>query len=141
MDDFLTKKILFIWLILFVPFFPKGQNTKVVISKSNDSTVIEEKILDTISKLPECRERAAYIEKETKGKRHLTIVIYERPSKEFPYYWVKAWEDNGIIYATHFNFYIYTNPFNIKYYDTMNNIVISLKEWRQQTKDKAFKIQ
>lgn len=115
----------------------RGQNTKSIVPKPKGSTAIEDKILDTIFKLPECRERAAYIEKQTKGKRHLSIIIYERPSKGNIYYWVKAWEDNGMSYATHFNFYVYPKPFGIKYYDTVNDKAISLTEWRQQTKQKG----
>jgi hypothetical protein len=137
MGNLMAKKLSFIWLMLFVSFFSRGQNTKVVVSKSKVPTAIEEKILDTIFRLPECRERAAYIEKQTKGKRHLGIVIYERPSRENPYYWVKAREDNGMAYATHFNFYVYPKPFSIRYYDTVLDKATSLKEWRQQTKLKG----
>lgn len=129
----IIKKLFFTVLIILVSFTSRAQNTKVV-SRSQAPTVIEEKILDSIFKLQECKERAAYIKHQTKGKQHLAIAIYERPSKEIPYYWVKAWEDNGMNYVTHFNFYVYVKPFKIKYYDTLNDKSISLDEWRHRSK-------
>lgn len=100
------------------------------------NNAIEEKILDTICKLKEVKQRAIYIEKVTNDTRHLSIVVFDTPSKGAQYYWVKAWEDNGISYYTHFNFFVYLNPFEIKFYDTMDGKVISLKEWRRQLKKK-----
>jgi hypothetical protein len=88
------------------PFFSKAQNAKTAVFNSGYVTAIEKKIFDTISRLPECRQRAAYIEKQTKGKRHLGIIIYERPSEKYSYYRVKA-GGNGTCYTTQFNFYVY----------------------------------
>ena len=96
---------------------------------------IEKKIIDTIFKLKEVKQEADHVEKATKGKRHLGLVIYEKPSKNDPYYWVKAWEDNCSNYVTHFDFFVYTNPFEIKFYDTIEDTAISLKEWRRQMKN------
>lgn len=137
MGKLMAKKLLFIGLTLFVSFFSRGQNTKALVSNPKGLSTIEEKILNTIFKLPECKDRAAYIEKQTNGKRQLVIAVYGQPSKGNPYYWVKAWEDNGTSYATLFNFYVCPNPFSIKYYDTVNDKVMSLSEWRQQTKQKG----
>lgn len=94
------------------------------------------KIYDIISALPEVKERAKYIEKETNGDRHLQIMIYKTQKElEREYYWVKAGEDNGTNFVTHFNFYVY--PYNkirfeIKHYDTVNDSVIDLETWRKQ---------
>ncbi len=106
----------------------------VLVKAQNNS--IENRIIDTILKLKEVKERAEYVEKVTNGKRHLGICIYKNPSKDQPYYWVKAWEDNGSNYVTHFNFYVYRRPFQIKFLDTVEDTVISLKEWRRRMKNK-----
>ncbi len=127
--------------MLFAFFYSKEQKNEAAVSKSTNSEGIEGKIFDTISKLPEYKARALYIEKKTRGKRHLAIIIYKRPSNKTQYYWVKAVEDNGPSFYTHFNFYIYTDPFSIKYYDVINDIVITLEEWRRQTKAQSTKIQ
>lgn len=131
-------KKLILFAQLLVALTSTGQSTKVSPSKSKHPTTIEEKILDTIFSLPECKERASYIKKQTKGKRRLSVVIYAEPTKESPYYWVKAWEDNGAAYATHFDFYVYpTKPLTIKYYDAVSDEAIPLKQWRKQKKGKA----
>jgi hypothetical protein len=95
---------------------------------------LEKKIIDTIFRLKEVRERANYVEKMSKGKNHLGVAIYGTPSKDEPYYWVKAWEDNGAGYVTHFNFYVFPKPFTIKFYDMDNDTIITLKEWRRRIK-------
>jgi len=99
----------------------------------NDS--IENKIVDTIFKLKEVKQRASYIKKVTKGKRHLSIFIEGEPSQENPYYWIKVWEDNGSNFVTHFHFFVYPNPFEIKFYDVVTDTAISLEEWRRQMKN------
>jgi hypothetical protein len=104
------------------------------VSAHAQNKTIENKIIDTIFKLKEVKERARYVEKESKGKRHLGIAIYTAPSKHEPYYWVKAWEDNGSSYVTHFNFYVYPKTFTIKFLDTVKDTAISLKQWRLQSK-------
>jgi hypothetical protein len=77
----MLKQLLYIWLMLSISFISSAQPVIVAHSNSKGAAAIEEKIIDIIFKLPEFRERAAYIEKQTKGKRHLGIIIYERPSK------------------------------------------------------------
>jgi ribosomal protein S6 len=95
---------------------------------------IEEKILDTIASLPETKERASYIESQTKGKRNLAYQIFSSPHSMNANYWVKAVEDNGDSYVTHFNFYVNPISFEIKYLDIVNDTAITLEEWRRQNK-------
>ena len=118
------RKRLLIILVIFLSYTVHAQNS-----------VIEDKIIDTIFKLKEVKQRASYMKKVTNDKRHLSIVINGEPTKEQPYYWIKVWEDNGSSYVTHFNFIVYPNPFEIKYFDAVNDTEISLKEWRRQMKN------
>lgn len=92
----------------------------------------ESKILDKIFELKEVRQRAEYIKLASKGERHLSAIIYSKPSKDEPYYWVKVWEDNGDSYVSHFHFFVYPDPFEIKYYNVAEDTAISLEEWRKQ---------
>lgn len=92
---------------------------------------IEDKIIDKIFELPEVKERAAYIKKETKGKRNLELWFAARPDENTPYYWVKAGEDNGMSLVTHFDFYVYPKTMTVKFYDVVENKVLSLAEWRR----------
>src|ERR1700684_1649130 len=98
----MIAKISFILISFFASVYSYSQKPATLpLSK------IENKILDTIAKLKRVKERIAYVEKETKGKRHLKFIIWDKPTKYHPYYWVKVMEDNGLSYYTHFNFYVY----------------------------------
>ena len=94
----------------------------------------ESKIINKIQQLPEVKKASAALERRTNGKRHIKYVVYERPSKEFKYYWVKVMEDNGEMYVSDFNFYINPKTLSIKYLDTDNDSVMDLKTWRKRYK-------
>ncbi len=100
--------------------------------KLTQEKIVENKILDTVLSLPEVKSSAAYIEKRTKGKRHLASVIYRKPGNNQPYYWVKVWEDNGYSYVSWYNFYVYPKTFLIKYLDTAKDKAIDLATWRKR---------
>lgn len=94
---------------------------------------------DTIYKLilslPEVSKRARYIHEQTKGERHLQVMIVESPNNVIDYYWVKAGEDNGSNYVTHFNFYVFPKRnWEIKYFDTVKDTLVTLEDWRKENR-------
>ena len=94
---------------------------------------IEEKIIDTIFKLTEVKERARYIEQQTKGERHLKVWTEDTPNLPAQkYYWIKVDEDNGTNLVTHFNFYVYPDSMRIMYYDINDDKEMTLDIWRRQ---------
>jgi hypothetical protein len=102
---------------------------------SGKNNSLEEKIIDTIFKLSEVKERAKYIEQQTKGKRRLHIWIEDTPqSSGQKYYWVKAGEDNGTALVTHFNFYVYPDSMRIMYYDITKDKEFTLSQWRKMNR-------
>ena len=76
--------------------------------------------------------REKYMSEKTKGQRHLQMVIWEKPPKTIPYYWIKVMESNGVAYHDHFDLYVYPKTFTIKYYDIANDIAMSLSQCRKQ---------
>ena len=99
---------------------------------SNYNETVEDKIIDTIFKLTEVKERAMYIEGKTKGKRHLKVWVVDTPnSPDQKYYWIKVGEDNGTNLVTHFDFYVYPDSMRIMYYDTQNDSELTLNKWRK----------
>ncbi len=100
-----------------------------------DTPATERNVIDTILSLPEVKERAAYIEQETKGQRHLIVLIAAEPDSTNNYYWVKAGEDNSDVFVTHFHFFVYPDSMRIMYYDVLEDAEKSLKEWRRQKSD------
>lgn len=111
-----------------------NQLPDTVIIKSD--VVVEDKIIDTLFQLPEISARATLIEEQTHGNRHLKIWIADQPHPpDQPYYWVKAGEDNGVSFVSHFNFFVYPDPIRIMYFDTRNDRVMTLEAWRNEKKD------
>jgi hypothetical protein len=105
-------------------------------SKSENSENLENQIIDTIANLKEVKQRAGYVEDQTNGKRHLRILIDEKPNKTAHYYLVKVMEDNGDAYVTHFNFYVYPKTMTIKYLDTLTGEILDLNTWRKRENNK-----
>jgi hypothetical protein len=139
-------------IILLVFLFSCGSKTNPVVKENTDSIntdtsqqlvkvtvdkneMLEDRLIDTIYSLPEVKERGNYIEKQTKGKNHLTITISERPddNKE-DFYMMEVGEDNGSSVVTHFNFFVYYPSLQIKYLDPVSGEEITLQEWRKQSK-------
>jgi len=103
----------------------------IYINDIDTTAQIESKIIDTITRLKEVKERDEYIRKQTNRQRHLQSVIWQKPTSKHPYYWIKVMEDNGTSNYTHFNFYVKLNPFQVLYYDTISDTILDLGTWRK----------
>lgn len=115
---------------LLLIFSASGQTTYVKETKK------ESKAVDLVARLPEVINADNYVKKVSKGKRHLVSYLASGPTKEYPYYWVKVVEDNGASYATHFNFYVDTKTYAIKYDDAMaDGRLISERKCRKRLMD------
>ncbi|MBC7440557.1 MAG: hypothetical protein H7250_11315, partial [Flavobacterium sp.] len=69
---------------------------------------------------------------QTNYKLHLRIMIVDSiGSGKEKYYWVKAGENNGLNFVSHFNFYAYPNTNEIKFFDTVSDTVLDLASWRK----------
>lgn len=143
----------FLFVILFLAAC--GKKSAESETKSADSVVVktdsvpapralaadsltEDEIFDMVMALPEVKERSAYVDKESKGERHLAALLYGSPDANDNYYWVKVGEDNGTNFVTHFHFYVYPNR-TIRYYDAANDTVMDLSDWRERLKASSDK--
>lgn len=99
--------------------------------ENDGADVTEDMVIDKVFDIPEVKERAEYIKKETNDQRNLKIWIAARPNNNDDYYWVKAGEDNGMSLVTHFDFYVYPKTMSVKFYDVVEDKVLSLSEWRK----------
>ena len=98
-------------------YFPTGRPDFEVCDDDGEN---RNKIFDTISTIKEV------IECETCG----STSIYETPQEnDKNYYWIKVGPGDGDKVV--FNFFIYVNTFEIKYYDLKNKKLYSLEEWRE----------
>lgn len=90
-----------------------------------------DELLERIWELPKVQERAEYVQKETKGERKLKLKIQQKPTKEDPYYWIKAGEDNGMNFVSHFQFAIDPTTSEIFYYDELSGEKMPVEEWEK----------
>jgi hypothetical protein len=93
----------------------------------------EDQVVSLIMNLDEVKRKSAMVVKESKGKRHLSTYIETPPTATDPYYWVKVAEDNGGSYVTYYSFEVRAKTHAIKYYDAMQDSLISLSQWRKTT--------
>ncbi|MEO6523462.1 MAG: hypothetical protein ABIN91_17390 [Mucilaginibacter sp.] len=124
------KRLLFVVVLLTIIIVNSNGQTKKkpVVDKLSKLKI---RILDTIAHLPEVKKRMQYVERVTHNKRHLQVILYQKPSKKENYYWVTVMEDNGMSYYTHFNFFVNPKTLLIKYSDTSIDDMITLEEWRK----------
>jgi len=109
---------------------------KVVTPVVLDSGALEDRIIDTLLRVPQVVAQSKYMEKETKGERRLKLWIGSRPSEGDKYYWVKAGEDNGMSLVTIFDFHVYPDSMRIMYYDVAEDREMTLREWEEKEKKK-----
>jgi hypothetical protein len=105
-------------------------NTRYGIS-DHGFTGDETKIVDTVFSLKEVKDWSVYLERETKNKRHIQLLISDTPTNKFPYYWISVGEDNGSMFVTHSNFFVHPKSLQILYLDTVNDDTLTLGKWRK----------
>jgi hypothetical protein len=93
----------------------------------------EDQVVSLIMNLDEVKRKSAMVLKQSKGKRHLATYVETPPTAADPYYWVKVAEDNGGSYVTYYSFEVQAKTHAIKYYDAMQDSLISLSQWRKTT--------
>jgi hypothetical protein len=90
----------------------------------------DEKIYKIIEALPEVKNFNKRYHLKKLDKK-LNIIINERPGKAFLYYWVQVGVSDKYRIQPVYNFYLNKDDFQINYYDTSTDSVITLKKWRE----------
>ena len=93
----------------------------------------EDQVVSLIMNLDEVKRKDSLVKKESKGKRNLSTYVETPPTAADPYYWVKVAEDNGGSYVTYYSFGVQAKTHAIKYYDVVQDSLISLSQWRKTT--------
>ncbi len=119
-------------LAVVLPAFSVNAQTTGLSHTIHKRHFTESDALDTILELPEIKEADSNIRRITKGKRHLSSMIYSQPDSLNPYYCVVVVEDNGMAFVTHFTFYVYTNGRKILYHDNFRDSTMDLRTWRRK---------
>jgi len=96
----------------------------------NDSEVIN-RIMDKLYRLPEVKEKDAFIDSLTKHKHGISMRIMQRPGKLTKYYWIAVGYNSNLRFQTYYNFYVWPDSMVIKYLDPDSGKILTLSEWRE----------
>jgi len=128
----------FLILILFISCENKQETTntqpttEVPKTETPEIVTIEDRIFNEILALDEIKAYNKYLD-SLKGKEaKTTFIISEKPTKESPYYVVKYGFTDEDHFVSEFLFYVYPEPFEIKYFDVVDDTAISIEEWRKR---------
>ena len=97
------------------------------VSVNNDSTIEIDTVLDIVSGLDE----VANLEKRLNINGNKSIIILETPNTNFEYFLVQVGNSNGERFEPIYNFYITPKSHFIYFFDTLNDTIISLEDWRK----------
>ena len=106
-------------------------NNKMKIAVGDDTTV-EDRVIDRVYNLPEVRAKDSFIDSITKHKNGISLIIFKYPTKINPYYWVQAGYDNKLRFEPYYNFYVYKENLEVKFYDTITGDILTLEQWRNK---------
>lgn len=93
-------------------YFPTGNPSFEICDSDNKNRT---KIFDLMEKLPENQDWAG------------TSIVESPQENDKDYYWVRVKTQQN----KKFNYYIYQRTFEIKFFDTVNNKLLTLEEWRK----------
>ena len=111
---------------------PKKLNTqKAVATQPPASAKEEDRAVNMVMNLPEVKQASQEIEKGSNGKHHLAVYVDTPPTNTDPNYWVKVAEDNGGSLVTDYMFTVDGKTHQIKYYDTAQDTLVTLDQWRK----------
>lgn len=115
---------------------PAKQEAKKIQQKPNAQSAVlseEDQLIKLIMNLDEVKRKSLQVIQESKGKRHLATYMDNPPTASDTDYWVKVAEDNGDNYVTYYTFAVDKKTRQIRYYDVLQDSLISLSQWRKTT--------
>lgn len=117
----------------------KKVDTNIVVANDNTSVIVQDSLVENevYKKIMELTEMKSYFKKVDslfKGGNHATIIISSKPSKDEPFYWVQVGVNDGDRVVPEYNFYVYTKNMEVKFYDSIDDKILTLSEWRHRKK-------
>ena len=106
-----------------------GLHNNEYVQKGDDSIV--SKIENKIFLLPEVQRKQKLVDSISHHKHGVSIMVIERPNKTGKYYWIAVGYSSEIRFETMFNFYVWSSPMVIKYFDTDKGKELTLAQWRK----------
>jgi hypothetical protein len=99
-----------------------------VVCADNDSVIAVDSVLNIIYELDE----VVNLEKRYKNiNGNKSIILSEYPNDDFNYFWVQVGFSNEIRFETIYNFYLTPKNYSVYFYNTENDTIIRLADWRE----------
>lgn len=116
----------------------KRQKENHILPKKIDDTIKntitvyqgEDTLYNIVGRIEEVKGLIKKINSKSSNEK-VSIIINKRPDRTFLYYWLQVGVDDGSRFQPVYNFYIIKRNLEIKYYDTSDDSIVSLKEWRR----------
>lgn len=102
-----------------------SEKDKPIGQSSNDDTLYA-----LVGKVSEVKKLIANTNKTSPDKK-VSIMIVQRPDDKFVYYWMQVGIDDKIRFQPVYNFYIDAKTYNVTFYDTAKDSVITIDKWRK----------
>lgn len=102
-----------------------SEKDKPVGQSSNDDT-----LYTLVGKISEVKKLIASTNKTSPDKK-VSIMITQRPDVKFVYYWMQVGIDDKIRFQPVYNFYINPKTYNVIFYDTAKDSLITIDKWRK----------
>lgn len=118
----------------------KARNDSAMLTtKDTNNTTINENISniekeDTLYSLIGTIDEVKKLIKKTNSKssnQKVSIIISKKPDSGFAYYWMQVGIDDATRFQPVYNFYIDPKSYAMHYYDTANDSIITLVQWRK----------
>jgi hypothetical protein len=104
----------------------------LILNFNSISDRVEDKAISKILALPEIKTKNRFIDSSTNHQRGIAIMVINKPANNKDYFWIQAGNNTPLRFEPIYNFYVYLPNLEVKYFDPVNNQVISLQNWRKK---------
>lgn len=104
------------------------QTNSFVIAQA--SRITAQRAQDAVSRLPEVQQKVKQIQRLSKGKVRVGLMVEGEPTRSEPYYSVQVYENHPEHMATIYRFRVSSPGGVITVLDNLSGEYISLKQWR-----------
>ena len=102
---------------------------------NNMTETVEDKVMKTITKLPEYYDAAIHVKTLTNGEQSLSSII-EAPNEDHDEYYIQVGYNQETWFETYYFFYVNPETFEIFIEDVIVGDVVSIETWRNREENR-----
>lgn len=127
----MNKHIFLPVLFFFILFGCNNAENNNSQNKEEEKQLLEDKILEAVTVLPEYKEADQIIRAMTSGKQQLTCIINEPEGKQTQFL-IEAGYNKETWFEPYYNFYVDPITFKVSIYDKTKGDIVPLEIWRKR---------